>query len=168
MKEDILKMAVKIARVIDDSAERDIALSRIAQVQAAANRPEDALDTIAYINYADIRVDALLKSLDNMQTRSCLKKESMPQMDSWLEKLMEETMAIPEINVRCPKLNAINLLIRQVARQMGLGGIRIKSRVGKEFRTANMYQCCMVPDMGFDCHCYRRIGYPVNELCHSI
>ena len=111
MKEDILKMAVKIARVIDDSAERDIALSRIAQVQAAANCPEDALDTIAYINYADIRVDALLKSLDNMQTRSCLKKESMPQMDSWLEKLMEETMAIPEINVRCPKLNAINLLI---------------------------------------------------------
>ncbi|MBQ6615753.1 MAG: hypothetical protein IJH67_05235 [Thermoguttaceae bacterium] len=111
MKEDILKMAVKIARVIDDSAERDIALSRIAQVQAAANCPEDALDTIAYINYADIRVDALLKSLDNMQTRSCLKNESMPQMDSWLEKLMEETMAIPEINVRCPKLNAINLLI---------------------------------------------------------
>ena len=46
--------------------------------------------------------------------------------------------------------SAINLLIRQVARQMGLGGIRIKSRVGKEFRTANMYQCCMVPDMGFD------------------
>ena len=46
--------------------------------------------------------------------------------------------------------SAINLLIRQVARQMGLGGIRIKSRVGKEFRTVNMYQCCMSPDVDFD------------------
>ncbi len=46
--------------------------------------------------------------------------------------------------------SAINLLIRQVARQMGLGGIRIKSRVGKEFRTVNMYQCCMAPDMDFE------------------
>ncbi len=46
--------------------------------------------------------------------------------------------------------SAINLLIRQVARQMNLGGIRIKSRVGKEFRTVNMYQCCTVPDMEFD------------------
>ena len=46
--------------------------------------------------------------------------------------------------------SAINLLIRQVARQMNLGGIRIKSRVGKEFRTINMYQCCTVPEMDFD------------------
>lgn len=46
--------------------------------------------------------------------------------------------------------SAINLLIRRVARQMNLGGIRIKSRVGKELRTVNMYQCCTVPDMEFD------------------
>ena len=46
--------------------------------------------------------------------------------------------------------SAINLLIRQVARQMNLGGIRIKSRAGKEFRTVNMYHCCTVPDMDFD------------------
>ncbi len=46
--------------------------------------------------------------------------------------------------------SAINLLIRQVARQMSLGGIRIKARVGKEFRTVNMYQCCTVPEMDFD------------------
>ncbi|MCR5399169.1 MAG: EAL domain-containing protein [Lachnospiraceae bacterium] len=46
--------------------------------------------------------------------------------------------------------SAINLLIRRVARQMGLGGIRIKARVGKEFRTVNMYQCSTVPDVEFD------------------
>lgn len=46
--------------------------------------------------------------------------------------------------------SAINLLIRRVARQMNLGGIRIKSRVGKEFKTVNLYQCCTVPDMDFD------------------
>ena len=46
--------------------------------------------------------------------------------------------------------SAINLLIRQVARQMNLGGIRIKSRVGKDFRTVNLYHCTTVPDMVFD------------------
>lgn len=45
--------------------------------------------------------------------------------------------------------SAINLLIRQVARQLKLGGIRIKSRVGKELRMINPYRCCSVPDMEF-------------------
>ena len=111
MKDDLLSMAVKIARVIDDSVERDTALSDIAQVQAAVNRPEDALETIEQIRYVDIRADALRKSLDNLQTRFCSKKECMPQLDSWLDKLMEDSMAIPDINIRCPKLHAINLLI---------------------------------------------------------
>ena len=111
MKDDILKTAVKIARIIDGNAERDIALSKIAQLQAAANCPEEALETIAQIRYVDIRADALRIALDNLQTRYFLKKENMPQMDLWLEKLMEDTMAIPEIEVRCPKLHAINLLI---------------------------------------------------------
>ncbi len=111
MKDDILKTAVKIARIIDDNVERDKSLSWIAEVQAAANRPDDALETIAHIRYVDIRADALRKSLDNLQTRFYLKNESMPQMDFWLEKLMEETMSIPESSVRCPKLHAINLLV---------------------------------------------------------
>lgn len=111
MKDDILKTAVKIARIIDDNTERDKSLSSIAQFQAAANRPDDALETIAHIRYVDIRADAIRKALDNLQTRFYSKKESMPQMDFWLEKLMDETMSIPESDVRCPKLNAINLLI---------------------------------------------------------
>lgn len=46
--------------------------------------------------------------------------------------------------------SAINMLIRQVARQMNLGGIRIRVRNGKETKTTLAYQCCMVPDMNFD------------------
>lgn len=111
MNDDILNTAVKLARIIDDNAERDNALSWIAQIQAAVNLPEDSLKTIERIRYVDIRADALRKALDNLQTRFYSNKESLTQMDSWLEKLMEETMAIPEIDVRCPKLNAINLLI---------------------------------------------------------
>lgn len=45
--------------------------------------------------------------------------------------------------------SAINLLIRQVAKQMGLGGIRIRSRVGKEFKMTSPYMCTTVPDMEF-------------------
>lgn len=111
MKDDILKTAVKIARIIDGNVERDKALSKIAQIQAAANCPEGALETIAQIRYVDIRADALRNALDNLLTRYCLKKENMPQLDLWLEKLMDDTMAIPEIEVRCPKLHAINLLV---------------------------------------------------------
>lgn len=111
MKENILKTAVKIAKIIDDGVDRDKALSKIAQVQAAANCPDDALETIACIRYVDIRADALRKSMDNLQTRFFSKKEIMPQQDAWLERVLEDTMAIPEINVRCPKLHAINLLI---------------------------------------------------------
>jgi len=46
--------------------------------------------------------------------------------------------------------SAINLLIRQVARQMNLGGICIKSRMGKEFRTVTLYHCTTVPELELD------------------
>ena len=46
--------------------------------------------------------------------------------------------------------SAINLLIRQVAKQMNLGGICIRSRLGKELRTITLYQCTTTPDMEFD------------------
>ncbi len=38
--------------------------------------------------------------------------------------------------------SAINLLIRQVARQMNLGGICIRERVGKQYKVNYPYQCC--------------------------
>ncbi len=46
--------------------------------------------------------------------------------------------------------SAINLLIRQVARQMHLGGIRIKKRVGKDYQMTCPYQCTMDSDNSFE------------------
>lgn len=46
--------------------------------------------------------------------------------------------------------SAINLLIRQVARQMNLGGIRIKSRIGKEYKMSSLYECTTEADMEFE------------------
>lgn len=109
--EDILEKSIKIARVIDDSVERDNALSNIAQIQTALNCPDDALETISLIRYDDIRADAVRKSLDNLLARYSSNNKSLPQLDFWLDKLMEDTMAIPEPEIRCPKLHTINLLI---------------------------------------------------------
>ena len=111
INEDILKMAVKISRIIDDGAERDNALSHIAQIQTAVNCPDDALETIAQIRYDDIRADAMRKSLDNMLSRYSINNDNMPLQNLWLDKLMDDTMAIPEPEIRCPKLHAINLII---------------------------------------------------------
>ena len=109
--EDLLEKSIKIARVIDDSVERDNALSNIAQIQTAINCPDDALETISLIRYDDIRADAVRKSLDNLLARYSSNNKSLPQLDFWLDKLMEDTMAIPEPEIRCPKLHTINLLI---------------------------------------------------------
>ncbi|MBQ0027667.1 MAG: EAL domain-containing protein [Lachnospiraceae bacterium] len=46
--------------------------------------------------------------------------------------------------------SAINLLIRQVSRQMNLGGIRIKSRIGKEYKMVSLYECTNDSDMEFE------------------
>ncbi len=43
--------------------------------------------------------------------------------------------------------SAINLLIRQIQRQMNLGAIAIRKRVGKELILATPYQCCINDDM---------------------
>lgn len=42
--------------------------------------------------------------------------------------------------------SAINLLLRQVARQMNLGGICIRERVNNEYKLLYPYQCCMSID----------------------
>ena len=111
MDENVLTTAVKIAKIIDDGVDRDVALSKIAQVQAAANYTDDAWETISQIRYVDIRADAIRRSLDNQLTRYISKKETMPELDYWIEKLMEETLAIPNINERCPHLQSIILFI---------------------------------------------------------
>jgi len=46
--------------------------------------------------------------------------------------------------------SAINLLIRQVSKQLNLGGICIKSRVARELRTKVLYQCSAHSDIGID------------------
>lgn len=46
--------------------------------------------------------------------------------------------------------SAINLLIRQVARQLNLGGICIKTRAGKELRLISRYSCTSTPELEFD------------------
>ena len=64
----------------------------------------------------------------------CEKEKS--QSDSLIElafKLIEESKDTD---------SAINLLIRQVARQMNLGGICIRERIGKEYKVSYPYQCC--------------------------
>ena len=111
MDDNVLTTAVKIAKIIDDGVDRDVALSKIAQVQAAANCADDAWETISQIRYVDIRADAIRRSLDNQLTRYISKKETMPELDYWIEKLMEETLAIPNINERCPHLQSIILFI---------------------------------------------------------
>ncbi|MBR5160711.1 MAG: hypothetical protein IKW80_03720 [Thermoguttaceae bacterium] len=111
MNDDILTTAVKIAKIIDDGVDRDNALSRIAQVQAAINYADDAWETISQIRYVDIRAEALRRSLDNQLTWYILKKETMPELDLWIEKLMEETLAIPNIRERCSNLQSIILFI---------------------------------------------------------
>lgn len=109
--DELLNKSINIARVIDDGASRDKALSCIAQIQAAIDCPNDALETISLIRYDDIRADAVRKSLDNLIMRYSSNNQSLPQLDFWLDKLMEDTMAIPEPEIRCPKLHIINLLI---------------------------------------------------------
>ena len=111
MDDNVLTTAVKIAKIIDDGVDRDVALSKIAQVQAAANYADDAWETISQIRYVDIRADAIRRSLDNQLTRYVSKKETMPELNYWIEKLMEETLAIPNINERCPHLQSIILFI---------------------------------------------------------
>lgn len=46
--------------------------------------------------------------------------------------------------------SAINLLIRKVAKQLNLGGIRIRARVAKELRTTTLYSCTSYPELEFD------------------
>lgn len=46
--------------------------------------------------------------------------------------------------------SAINLLIRQLAKQLNLGGICIRTRIGSEFRTITRYQCSTIDDLEFD------------------
>ena len=111
MNDDILTTAVKIAKIIDDGVDRDNALSRIAQVQAAINYVDDAWETISQIRYVDIRAEALRRSLDNQLTWHISNKETMPELDLWIEKLMEETLAIPNIQERCLNLQSIILFI---------------------------------------------------------
>ena len=111
MNDDILTTAVKIAKIIDDGVDRDNALSRIAQVQAAINYADDAWETISQIRYVDIRVEAMRRSLDNQLTWHISKKETMPELDYWIEKLMEETLAIPNNQERCINLRSIILFI---------------------------------------------------------
>lgn len=111
MNDDILTTAVKIAKIIDDGVDRDNALSRIAQVQAAINYVDDAWETISQIRYVDIRAEAMRRALDNQLTWHISKKEIMPELDLWLEKLMEETLAIPSIQERCINLRSIILFI---------------------------------------------------------
>ena len=112
MNDDILTTAVKIAKIIDDGVDRDNALSRIAQVQAAFNYADDAWETISQIRYVDIRAEAMRISLDNQLTWHISKKETMPELDYWIEKLMEETLAIPSIKDRCSCLHSIILFIQ--------------------------------------------------------
>ena len=111
MNDNILTTAVKIAKIIDDGVDRDNALSRIAQVQAAINYADDAWETISQIRYVDIRAEAIRRSLDNQLTWHISKKETMPELDLWIEKLMEETLAIPNRIDRCSSLQSIILFI---------------------------------------------------------
>ncbi|MBR5159995.1 MAG: hypothetical protein IKW80_00080, partial [Thermoguttaceae bacterium] len=111
MNENVLNTAVKIAKIVDDNVDRDVALSKIAQVQAAVNYVDDAWETISQIRYVDIRADAIRRSLDNQLTRYISKNETMPGLDLWIDKLMEETFAIPNIQERCINLQSIILFI---------------------------------------------------------
>lgn len=46
--------------------------------------------------------------------------------------------------------SAINLLIRRVAKQLNLGGIRIRARVAKDLSTTTLYSCTTIPELEFD------------------
>lgn len=68
------------------------------------------------------------------------KELGVASSDSLIElafKLIEETKDTD---------SAINLLLRQVARQMNLGGICIRERVNNEYKLLYPYQCCMSID----------------------
>lgn len=108
----ILTTAAKVARIIDDNFERDEALKNIATYLAAANCPEESLKVCEQVRYVDIRADALRKSLDNLLERySNLKCAMPPIIDDICDKMLEDTLAVPDPVDRCKKLHCITIFI---------------------------------------------------------
>jgi len=96
----------------------------------------DKKDKYGHISLKDFRIKKENSEAENNARTS--------ESDSIIElafKLMDESKDTD---------SAINLLIRQLARQLNLGGICIRTRVGRDLRTVSRYQCSTVEDLEFD------------------
>lgn len=117
MNKPLLETAINVARMIDDSTDRDESLCAIAAVMAAEGNETGAQNCIGQIRIDEIRAEALRKSLDNLLAQPDDKKDSLgivnggACLSSWVDNTLNAVELITDEDDKAEQCRSLIMYI---------------------------------------------------------